>query len=192
MYYEAVGQPDSPIRDEQIAEQVQEGDREAFGFLVDRYQGKLQRYGTKFLSRKEDIEDIVQDVFMSAYKNIKSFHTDERFSPWIYRIAHNAFVNGLRKKERSPLLTIDFDTLVSHTVYEDPAESEREQKETRDMLDKVLTNINPRYREILVLHYFEEMPYRDIAEVLKIPIGTVGVRIRRAKEALKRILTKTI
>lgn len=192
MYYKAVGQTDSPIRDEQIAKQVQEGDKEAFGFLVDRYQGKLQRYGTKFLSRKEDIEDIVQDVFMSAYKNIKSFHTDERFSPWIYRIAHNAFVNGLRKKERSPLLTIDFDTLVSHAIYEDPAESEREQKETRDMLDKVLTNINPRYREILVLHYFEEMPYRDIAEVLQIPIGTVGVRIRRAKEALKRILTKTI
>jgi len=80
-----------------------EGDIEVFGILLDRYEQKLSRYGKKFLSRKEDIEDIVQDVFVSAYQNIQSFDSTQRWSPWIYRIAHNALVNALRKKGRSPI-----------------------------------------------------------------------------------------
>ena len=170
--------------DEHIAQNVQEGDKEAFGALVDRYEKKLLRYGRKFLARREDIEDIVQDVFMSAYKNIKSFDTTQKFSPWVYRIAHNAFVNGLRKNERSFVL-IDFDTLASHPVYEDPTESERELAQIRNDIDKALAQLSPKYREVLVLHYFEEMAYKDIAEVLQVPVGTVGIRIKRAKEVLK-------
>ncbi len=171
--------------DEHIAHKVQEGDKDAFGALVDRYEQKLLRYGRKFLARREDIEDIVQDVFMSAYKNIKSFDTTQRFSPWIYRIAHNAFVNGLRRNERSFVL-IDFDTLSSHPVYEDPTISEREIAEMRGHIDQALVKLSPKYREVLALHYFEELPYKDIAEILEVPVGTVGIRIKRAKEALKK------
>ena len=178
----------SPESDETIARRVQAGDTEIFGILVDRYEAKLLRYGRKFLARQEDIQDIVQDVFVSTYQNMQGFDARARFSPWIYRIAHNAFVNGLRKKERSPLITIDFDTLVSHTVYKDPAESEREQKDMRAMIDKGLEKLSPKYREVLVLHYFEEMSYKDIADVLQVPQGTVGVRLKRAKEALRAAL----
>src|SRR6185369_748076 len=104
-----------------------------FGLLVERYEGKLLRYGRKFINSQEDIEDIVQDVFISAYQNIQSFDSSLRFSPWIYRIAHNAFVNALKAKDRRPLF-VDFDALISHPVYDDPVESIREQEEMRKVL----------------------------------------------------------
>lgn len=179
----------SPVSDEEIARRVQAGDKEVFGILVDRYEEKLMRYGRKFLSRHEDIQDIVQDVFVSTYQNIQSFDTLQRFSPWVYRIAHNAFVNSLRKNERAPLL-IDFDTLISHPVYEDPVQSERERKDIRVMLDRGLLKLTAKYREVLVLHYFEDLAYKDIAEVLQVPVGTVGIRLKRAKDALQKVLDR--
>jgi RNA polymerase sigma-70 factor (ECF subfamily) len=171
--------------DETIASRVQAGDADAYGELVARYEAKLLRYGRKFLARDEDRQDIVQDVFISAYQNIQSFDTTQRFSPWMYRIAHNAFVNEIRKNERRPLLPFDFDTVIPHAVYEDPAESEREQKDMRAYLERGLGNISSKYREVLVLHYFEDMAYKDIADILQVPQGTVGIRIKRAKEALR-------
>ncbi len=176
--------------DEALAARVQRGERAPFGVLVERYEGKLLRYGRKFLSRKEDIEDIVQDVFISAYQNMQSFDIRQRFSPWIYRIAHNAFVNALRRNERGPLF-IDFDTLLSHPVYEDPVGGEREQREMRVLIDKGLEKLPAKYREVLVLHYFEELSYKDIAEVLQIPMSTVGIRLKRGKDALKKNLKYT-
>lgn len=190
-YYMKVASVDAHLSDEKIAEMVQSGDREAFGILVDRFEQKLSRYGRKFLSRKEDIQDIVQDVFVSVYQNIKGFDASQRFNPWIYRIAHNAFVNALRKNERSPL-SVDFDTLLAHPAYDDPAESEREQAEMKILIDKGLEKLSPKYREVLVLHYFEDMPYKDIAEILQVPAGTVGIRLKRAKEALRDDLKKRL
>ncbi len=109
MYYTEVEEAHPQITDEEAARLVQKGDKDAFGLLVERYEAKLVRYGGKFISRNEDIEDIVQDVFLSCYQNIQSFDASQKFSPWIYRIAHNAFVNGLRKRKRSPLVYVDFD-----------------------------------------------------------------------------------
>ncbi len=150
-----------------------------------RYEAKLSRYGTKFLSSPDNIEDIVQDVFVKAYHNIQSFDTGRRFSPWIYRIAHNAYVNALRSKSRLPITLPDFDTFVSHTVYEDPAELERERVDIKQMIDASLEKIPAKYKEILLLRYYEEMDYKEIADVLEVPMGTVSVRIKRAKNALK-------
>ncbi|TSC85626.1 MAG: RNA polymerase sigma-70 factor, ECF subfamily [Parcubacteria group bacterium Gr01-1014_8] len=170
--------------DEEIACRVQGGDIDAFGILVDRYEQKLARYGRRFVARDEDIQDIVQDVFVSAYQNIQGFDATLRFSPWIYRIAHNACVNALRKSGRTAF-SYDFDALVSHHVYEDPAESERDVKDMRLLLDRGLDKMQAKYREILILHYYEDMQYRDIADILQIPIGTVSIRMKRAKEALR-------
>jgi RNA polymerase sigma-70 factor, ECF subfamily len=177
--------PPETESDERIAERIQRGENWAFGVLVDRYEKKLMRYGTKFLARTEDIEDIVQDAFVSAYRNIQSFNPSLRFRPWIYRIAHNAFVNALRKQDRGPLF-LDFDTLLSYEVHEDPAEREREQKEMQQLIDSGLRDLSSKYREVLVLYYFEEMSYKDIADILRIPVGTVSVRIKRAKDELKQ------
>ena len=175
------------LTDEELARRVQQGDKEIFGALMERYEHKLLRYGRKFLSEHDDIVDIVQDVFISTYQNIQNFDASQKFSPWVYRIAHNAFVNGLKKHSYNPLLLVDFDTLIAHTAYEDPAPLEREQAEMKKMIDKGLDKLQPKYREVLILHYLEDMPYKEIADILQIPSGTVGIRIKRAKESLKKI-----
>lgn len=176
---------DADLSDEKLAELVANGDTEKFGVLMERYQAKLFRYGRKFLSNEDNIEDVVQDVFIKTYQNIKSFDSSQRFSPWIYRIAHNTYINAIKKNSLNPLYLFDFDTLVSHTVVEDPIVREREQKEMKEIVDKGLSQIEPKYREILILYYIEDLSYKEIADILRIPIGTVGVRIMRAKEILK-------
>lgn len=175
------------LTDEALAARVQRGDAEAFGTLIERYEAKLKRYGAKFLANSEDITDIVQDAFLSAYQNIQSYAPDRPFSPWMYRIAHNAFVSHLRRRSRSPVITLDFDALVSHPAYDDPAPKEREQREMRAFIDKGLEKMSPKYREVLVLYYLEDLSYREIADVLQVPVSTVGIRLKRAKEALAAI-----
>jgi len=177
--------------DESVATRVQAGDVEAFGVLVERYEEKLKRYGRRFLARSEDVEDIVQDVFIRSFQNIRSFDVAQRFSPWIYRSAHNAFINKIRAN-RFHVFDVDFDALVAHHVYEDPKESAREHEEILTLLETGLSVLAPKYREVLILHYYDGMPYKDIAEVLHVPLGTVSIRLKRAKEALKSHLAKKL
>ncbi len=178
--------PNTALTDEAVAKRVQEGQQELFGVLMERYEAKLSRYGQKFLSSPDNIDDIVQDVFISAFQNIMSFDVSRRFSPWIYRIAHNAYVNALKKSSRMPIMLFDFDALVSHTVYEDPAELERERKDIKQMIEGSLSKVSAKYKEVLLLRYYEDMDYKEMAEVLEIPIGTVSIRLMRAREALKK------
>ena len=153
---------------------------------MDRYQAKLMRYGRRFLAQDADIADAVQDVFIKAYENIQSFDATRRFSPWIYRIAHNTFVNELRRKSREPLLYIDLDTILAHPSYEfDPA-AEEERTEMKALMDKGLSALSPAYKEVIILYYVEDQSYQEISEILEVPLGTVGVRLRRAREALKK------
>ena len=180
------------LSDEELASFVQKGDTEKFGLLMERYQDKLFRYGRKFLSSEDNIEDVVQEVFIKVYQNIRSFDSSQRFSPWIYRIAHNTYINAIKKSASGPLYLFDFDTLISHTVVDDPIVREREQKEMKEVVDNGLAEIEPKYREILILFYLEDLSYKEIGEILQIPIGTVGVRIMRAREILKQRLEEKI
>lgn len=173
--------------DEQIAARVQGGDSDAFGVLIERFEAKLRRYSSRFIARSDDIDDILQSVFLSAYQNIQSFDASLRFSPWIYRIAHNACVNALRTSGRT-VSDYDFDTLIGAYVYEDPAERERDLRDTRLLLDTDLEKLDAKYREILILHYYEDMPYKDISDILQIPMGTVSIRMKRAREAVKKVM----
>ncbi len=172
--------------DEALAILVQDGDERAFAALMERYSGKLLRYGRRFLSSHDGIEDVVQDVFVTVYENIRDFDASRRFSPWIYRIAHNAFVDVLRKRAKEPLALFDFDRVVPHVVYEDPGEAEKEREEIRVLLEGSLGKLSAAYREIIDLYYFENFSYREIADILHIPIGTVGIRLSRARAALKK------
>ena len=171
--------------DEEIVKSVKAGDKESFGFLIERYEAKIKRYARKFLSSAEDIEDIVQEVFIKAYSNIQGFDIDRKFSSWLYRIAHNEFINLLRKKEKTPLLFFDPDTLFPHPVANEQTDSSVVDEETKKNINNCLEKISSKYREPLVLYYLEEMDYKEISDVMHIPISTVGIRLKRGKEMLK-------
>lgn len=95
--------------DESVVGRVQGGDAESFGVLIDRYDARLKRYANKFLIYDDLRTDLVQDVFVKAYMNIQGFDTHKRFLPWIYRIAHNSFVNELSRRKRAPITFFDAD-----------------------------------------------------------------------------------
>lgn len=182
--------PESERADEEVAALVQRGDVDAFRILVERYDPKLTRYAKRFFFHGDDGKDIVQEVFIKAYVNIKSFDVARRFSPWIYRIAHNEFVNNIKKrqKERDNVSIFDFDTLFPHLAAKEGADDEFNKAEIKRMLERSLDSLNEKYKEPLVLYYFEEMDYREIADILHIPISTVGVRLQRGRAMLKKIV----
>jgi RNA polymerase sigma-70 factor (ECF subfamily) len=173
--------------DEEIAKEVQCGNVEAFGALVERYEERMVRYARRFLLNREDTQDLVQEVFIKAFRNMQSFNAALRFSPWLYRIAHNEFVSAIRKRSREPLQFFDLDVLFPHPAARETANEDTERREVREALERSLARIDPKYREPLVLYYFEEMSYQEIADILRLPVSTVGVRLSRGKAALKNI-----
>jgi len=173
--------------DEEVAKLVQNGDIQAFGVLVERYEKKLMRYARKFLFGYQDCEDVVQEVFLKSYTNIQSFDPNRQFSSWLYRVAHNEFINAIKRKGREPFPFFDPDTLFPHPVSQDSPDNDLNKQETKEVVDKILGRLDPKYREPLVLYYFEDLDYQKISEIMHIPVSTIGVRINRAKSLLKRL-----
>jgi RNA polymerase sigma-70 factor, ECF subfamily len=176
--------------DEDIAVEVQKGDPESFRVLIERYEPKMARYAKRFLFASDDAQDLLQEIFIKAYVNIRSFDATRRFSPWIYRIAHNEFVNALKKKnkERNNISLLYVDVLFPHPVAKESADEETVRHEMKEVLDGSLDKLDSKYREPLVLYYLEDMDYKEIAEVLRIPVSTVGVRLQRGKTLLRKLL----
>jgi RNA polymerase sigma-70 factor (ECF subfamily) len=177
----------SDILDEEVVLKVQKGDIESFGLLMQRFEPKLLRYGSKFMSSRDDIKDLVQETFIKTYTNIQSFDTSKKFSPWIYRIAHNEFVNAIKKKKLKPLIFCDLDEVFPHLASEELADTEANDRELKESMSKGLDSLDLKYREVLVLYYFENMDYEAISEVIHIPVSTVGVRLSRGKALFKKV-----
>ncbi len=178
------------LTDEQIAFKVQSGEIDSFGLLVERYEEKLKRYGFKFLSQKDDLDDVLQVVFLKAFENIKSFDPKRKFSSWLYRIAHNELINHLKKRKFLSLSLFDLDTFLPQSSKE----NERETKENaldvlkeKEKIEQCLNSLKPSQRELLILYYFENLTYQEIATILQVPISTVGVKIKRAKQKVKQL-----
>jgi RNA polymerase sigma-70 factor, ECF subfamily len=175
--------------DEKLVALIIGGDKESFGELIDRYEQKLTRYVKKFTQNRDDVSDIVQVVFIKAYSNLQGFDTSRSFNSWIYRIAHNESVTYLKKRGGERVSFIDFDTFFPHPFAKEASDEKALSREDKEALDKSLDQISLKYREVLILYYYEELSYQEIADVLHIPIATVGVRIKRGKDALHKQLT---
>lgn len=178
--------------DEELVTLVVQGDKDFFGELIDRYESKLTRYVMRFTQQPDDVSDIIQVVFIKAYTNLQSFDVTRSFNSWIYRIAHNESVTHLKKKGIAKVSFVDFDTFFPHPFAEESSDKEAILRETKETLEKSLAELSLKYREVLVLYYYDEMSYQEISDILHIPIATVGVRIKRGKEALQKILKEDI
>lgn len=176
--------------DEVIAHQVQHGDSESFALLVERYEQKIRRYIKKFLYSYEDTQDTTQEVFLKAFENIQQFDAKKRFSPWLYRIAHNTAINIIKKKAREPLPFFDADTLFPHPMAKEQSDKQAITHELADAMKTCLNTLKPTYREPIILYFFEDMSYEQISDIMHIPVTTVGVRITRAKKQLKKMYEK--
>ncbi len=179
------------LTDEQIALLVQNGDKNAFGVLIERYEAKMKRYAFRFFREKEEITDLVQDVFIKVYVNLQSFDVNQKFNSWIYRIAHNEYVNKIAWKSIRKLVPLDSDELIPLAISA-PENVMRDaiEKNEKEVMEKYLSELDEKYRTPIIMFYYEDMSYDEISDILQIPSNTVGVRIKRGKDKLKKIIQK--
>ena len=177
--------------DEELVSKTLE-DKEFFGVLVDRYQAKLTRYIARLGVRDpEDQLDVLQDIFLKAYRNINSFDTSLQFSSWIYRIAHNEAISWYRKKNVRPEghLIADSEELISFlSAKEESADVLFDRTVNAEEINDALLKIEEKYREAIILRFFEHMEYEEISDILKIPVGSVGTLLHRGKKQLATVL----
>lgn len=178
----------SDLSDEQIVEIVRTNDKELYSEIIRRYQVKLSHYLRKFINHSAELEDVLQDVFIKAYKNLYGFNTKQKFSSWIYRIAHNEAINNIKKRAREYLFLDEeeFDIIDKKIDSVSGLDSAL----ARRAIEKCLTLMKNKYREPLLLFFFEEKTYEEISDILKMPTSTVGTLLSRGKKILKEFLKK--
>jgi RNA polymerase sigma-70 factor (ECF subfamily) len=164
-----------------------------FAVLVDRYVPKLTRYiRRRSMATSDDIDDLLQNVFIKVYRNINEYNTSLLFSSWVYRITHNEMIDWYRREKRRTTLSLDDEAqdIISRLITEEDHTSRFSNEEQKQFIVEALNTLDEKYKEILLLRFFEEKSYEEIADILKIPAGTVAVRINRAKKQLQKRLIK--
>jgi len=173
--------------DEEIVKLVSLGNSELYGVVMERYQEAMFRYVRRVINQvDEEVEDLVQEVFIKGYENIQSFDGTKKFSSWLYRIAHNLCIDYFRKKRPTTSLIDDAEELLESG--EKLVEEMAIEKERKESLMRAVEKLELKYKEVVLLYYFEEKSYDEISDILRINTSNVGVLLLRAREKLKKIL----
>lgn len=177
--------------DRLLVERVQAGDKQAFGLLVTKYQRKLARLVSRMVRDSAEVEDIVQDSFIRAYRALPSFRNESAFYTWLYRIGVNTAKNWLVTHGRRAQLTSATDDDESE-IYTEPELLRNYETPERLLMTKqigqtvnsVVESLPEDLRTALTLREIEGLSYEEIADVMDCPIGTVRSRIFRARDAI--------
>jgi RNA polymerase sigma-70 factor (ECF subfamily) len=166
-------------------------DKNAYAGVVNRYERVLARYVRRLLGvYAQSAEDVLQETFIKAYINLNDYDGSRPFGPWIYRIAHNEAISFLRKRRPQPQFLAGEDGLLLLERMAD--EADLNERAGIDRFEKqmqaAISELDERYRDVLVLRYLEEKSYDDIGEILRLPSGTVATRIRRGLQRMKALL----
>ncbi len=170
-------------------------DQQYFAVLVDRYVPKLTRYiKRRSAATAADIEDLLQNIFIKVYRNINEYDTSLLFSSWIYRITHNEMIDWYRREKRRSTLSLDDEAhdIISKLMVDEDLTTQFSNAEQKQYIINTLNTLDEKYKEILLLRFFEDKSYEEIADILKIPAGTVAVRINRAKKQLQKRIQKQL
>jgi len=177
--------------DEELV-QISIVDMDAFYFLIKRYEPKIIQYISRMSGGNQDkAEDILQEIFIKVYRNLNSFNPKLKFSSWVYRIAHNEIINQYYKdKARTATISLD-DTdqidLHAKLIYDEDIHNTYVFGETAGAVKKALEELPLKYREVLILRFFEDKDYKEISDILRKPPGTVAALLNRAKIKFKKI-----
>jgi RNA polymerase sigma-70 factor (ECF subfamily) len=179
----------------------QTGDRELFAVLVRRYQQELYSYLRRYLGNAELAEDVFQSTFLQVHLKCDQFQEGRRFKPWLYAIATNQAIDARRQKRRQRLVRVaadsaaddrsDYRSLTDRIVCGQPGPSTQcSDRERNEVLRKALDELSDQLRSVVHLVYYQGLRYREAAEVLAIPVGTIKSRLHTAiaqlSEAWKR------
>lgn len=162
------------IFDELLVLKVQDGDSKAFGLLVNRWNKRLISFANKIVHDVDIAKDVVQDTWVAAYKNMNRLNDARKFSSWIFRLTHNKAIDTIREQK---LKTTTFEAdIIEEKIEDDPWMP----------IERQLKRLPADQKIILTLFYLEQQSLKQIAEILKLPAGTVKSRLFYARENLKK------
>ncbi len=178
-----------PQTDDAVIVKILEWKQEYFSELVERYADKLGKYIFTLVNYNKQLSnDCLQEVFLKVWEKLPQYQIGTNFNAWIYRLTHNTVINVLQQAK------------IKDQHYADDELNEILLADTEDMLDiadenfrkalvkKMLTSIDEKYKAIILLYYYEEKSYEEIAEILKISVNTVGTQLSRAKKQIQKQL----
>lgn len=181
------------MNDSEIIGQILKGDKEKFRMLVEKYQQMVFRTCMGFVHDRDDADDLTQEVFISAYQSLPGFKATASFSTWIYRIAVNASLNRIRKTskgfilQRLDALAGKNEPTINITDTEDP-ENILIRDEHNRWLKKAIDSLPENQRTALILSKYDDLPQKEIADIMNISEGAVEALLQRAKKNLRRKL----
>lgn len=167
--------------------QCQRGDRKAFEAIFRLYQPRLRYYLRRLDHSSVNADDMLQDIWMKVIKKIGTLKDPRAFTAWLYRIARNEVAMSNKARIKDPFVGLSEEHLDLHAQSDEPVFDEEDATRVHQSLDKLKTH----QREILTLGFLEQMPYKQIAEVLGISVGTVKSRVFHAKQSLHEELEKS-
>jgi len=188
-----------PFEDAELIEQVKDGQSEAFGRLVDKYQDRVFNTCWRICGHLEDARDATQEAFLKAFENISTFHQRSGFYTWIFRIAVNLALSHRRQVARRHTVSLDQATgpvgsqaedlarRVQDASANDPAER-ADQAELQGLLSRALQELDDDQRAVVVLRDIEGLDYQEIGDILEVPPGTVKSRLHRGRMALREAI----
>jgi len=178
--------------DQQLVEQVQQGDKRAYDLLVRKYQHRISRVVARYVDDASEVLDVTQEVFIKAYRALAGFRGDSAFYTWLYRIAINTARNHLIDRgRRPPDSDIDADEALQSGMAVALQSGESPERlllrdEIEATIHRAIEELPEELRSAITLRELEGLSYEDIATVMGCPIGTVRSRIFRAREAIER------
>ena len=182
------------LADVELVQSAVAGGEASFEELVRRYQRPIAAYVYRMVGDYDAALDLTQEVFIKVYNSLNRYRSEFKFSTWIYKIAHNAAIDHLRRhavREQTLSGSVDGErrevTIESRRLT---PEQESERKERRTEIESVVQLLQSSYRELIVLRHSHDLSYDEIAEVTGLPLGTVKNRLFRAREAMRDLLVQ--
>ncbi|RNC85289.1 MAG: sigma-70 family RNA polymerase sigma factor [Balneola sp.] len=184
----------SSIEDDKFVADALAGNEDSYKKLVDKYDRPIFFHIRKMIREQEMVEDLVQEVFIKAFKNLQTYSNEYAFSTWLYRIATNHTIDYLRKKKlqtfsiNDPIKTKDGEMEVQLPDMSFSTDAPVMKKERKAIVQDAIHNLPEKYRKVIQLRHMEELSYDEIADELDLPLGTVKAHIFRARELLYKAL----
>ena len=184
--------------DLKIIESCLLGNTQMFSRLIDNYKNMVYNLAYRMSNNSQEAEDISQEAFLRAYQSLARFNPSYKFSTWLYQITLNIIRDKFKKKEidyvslDTPIETDDSEFYPQPADLTNNPEQIIAQKEDAQAIQEAIYSLPLKYREVIVLRHLQDLSYIEIANILKLPQGTVKVRLYRAREQLKKILIDSI
>jgi len=181
-----------------IVQSCLDGNREAYASLVEKYEKPVFNIVYRLTGGSRDTKDLTQEVFLKAYKSLRQVRPEFKFSNWLFKIATNLCKDQLKKREIATVSLNEVHSLAGNKASQENSNSVSTYEEKfipsdeQEQVQKAISNLPLKYRRVVVLRYIQDLAYKEIADILEMPIGRVKVQLHRAHKILYEKLSEVL